>query len=67
MNRLFNTLFVMAFTAAMTITSAVAQQDVAQQDKDTNGTAMSSKELGRNHRIGQNFRKEGGRRWTGRS
>jgi putative membrane protein len=39
MNRLFNTLFVMAFTAAMTITSAVAQQD-----KDTNGTAMSSKQ-----------------------
>ena len=38
MNRLFNTLFVMAFAAAMTITSAVAQQD-----KDTNGTAMSAK------------------------
>src|SRR5579864_899232 len=38
MNRLLNTLFVMAFAAAMTITSAAAQQD-----KDTNGTAMSSK------------------------
>lgn len=38
MNRLFNTLFVMGFAAAMTITSAVAQQD-----KDTNGTAMSAK------------------------
>lgn len=38
MKRLFNTLFVMAFAAAVTTTSAVAQQD-----KDTNGTAMSSK------------------------
>ena len=38
MNRLLSTLFVIAFAAAMTITSAVAQQD-----KDTNGTAMSSK------------------------
>ena len=38
MNRLLNALFVIAFSAAMTLTSAVAQQD-----KDTNGTAMSSK------------------------
>lgn len=38
MNRLLNALFVMVFAAAMTLTSAVAQQD-----KDTNGTAMSSK------------------------
>jgi putative membrane protein len=38
MNRIVNTLFVIAFAAAMTLTSAVAQQD-----KDTNGTAMSSK------------------------
>jgi putative membrane protein len=38
MNRLLTTLFVMTFAAAMTITSAVAQQD-----KDSNGTATSSK------------------------
>ena len=38
MNRLLNALFVVTFVAAMTLTSAVAQQD-----KDTNGTAMSSK------------------------
>lgn len=38
MNRLLNALFVVAFAAAMTLTSAVAQQD-----KDSNGTAMSSK------------------------
>src|SRR4051812_38412954 len=38
MNRLLSTLFVIAFAAAMTLTSAVAQQD-----KDANGTAMSGK------------------------
>lgn len=38
MNRILNSLFVITFAAAMTLTSAVAQQD-----KDTNGTAMSSK------------------------
>jgi putative membrane protein len=38
MNRLLRTLFVIAFAAAMTLTSAVAQQD-----KDANGTAMSGK------------------------
>src|SRR5437763_16731925 len=38
MNRLLTTLFVMTFATAMTITSAVAQQD-----KDSNGTATSSK------------------------
>jgi len=39
MNRLLSTLFVIAFAAAMTITSAVAQQD-----KDANGKAMSGKQ-----------------------
>lgn len=39
MNRLLNALFVFAFAAAMTLTSAVAQQD-----KDPNGTAMSTKQ-----------------------
>lgn len=38
MNRLFTALFVFAFAGAMTATSAFAQQD-----KDSNGTAMSSK------------------------
>lgn len=38
MNRFTNTLFVVAFGTAMTLTSAVAQQD-----KDPNGTAMSAK------------------------
>jgi putative membrane protein len=38
MNRLVHTLFVFSFGAAMTLSSAVAQQD-----KDPNGTAMSSK------------------------
>lgn len=38
MNRLLTTLFVTTFATAMTITSAVAQQD-----KDSNGTATSSK------------------------
>jgi putative membrane protein len=38
MNRLLTTLFVMTFATAMTITSAVAQQD-----KDSNGTETSSK------------------------
>jgi len=38
MNRLLSTLFVIAFAAALTITSAVAQQE-----KDANGTAMSGK------------------------
>jgi Predicted outer membrane protein len=38
MNRLMHTLFVFSFGAAMTLSSAVAQQD-----KDPNGTAMSSK------------------------
>ena len=39
MNRLLSTLFLIAFAAAMTMTSAVAQQD-----KDANGTAMSGKQ-----------------------
>lgn len=38
MNRILNTLFLITFAAAMTLTSAFAQQD-----KDSNGTAMSSK------------------------
>ncbi|HZQ94651.1 MAG TPA: DUF4142 domain-containing protein [Candidatus Sulfotelmatobacter sp.] len=38
MNRLLSTLFVFAFAAAMSMTSAVAQQD-----KDPNGTPMSAK------------------------
>ena len=46
MKRLFNTLFVFAFGTAMTLTAAVAQQDQTStpQDKNPNGTAMSSKE-----------------------
>ena len=39
MNRFLNALFVFAFAAAVTLTSAVAQQD-----KDPNGTAMSTKQ-----------------------
>jgi putative membrane protein len=38
MNRLLTAVFVFAFAATMTVTSALAQQD-----KDSNGTAMSSK------------------------
>lgn len=46
MKRLFNTLFVFACATAMTLTAAVAQQDKTStpQDKNPNGTAMSSKE-----------------------
>src|SRR5579859_1241823 len=45
MKRLLNTLFVFAFGAAMTLT-AVSQENKTStpQDKDPNGTAMSSKE-----------------------
>jgi putative membrane protein len=46
MKRLFNTLFVFAFGTAMTLTAAAAQQGKTStpQDKNPNGTAMSSKE-----------------------
>src|SRR5579864_3651439 len=48
MKRLLNTLFVLAFGAAMTLT-AVAQENKTStpEDKNPNGTAMSSKESAR--------------------